>query len=141
MASLSSSLPLLPATPIIAAPTLGKSKSKNLGGQVKALHRAATAARGGNCHPIYKRHGGSSGGTMNPHGILTGLGMQRGEVVRQMVYDSALHVEDCVHAIVRDALTNYLLRNSARATDTSGGGRNAAMAMMSMGVLLHRGFF
>ncbi len=32
-----------------------------------------------------KQCGGSSGGGMNPHGILTGLHRQRGDVVQQMV--------------------------------------------------------
>jgi hypothetical protein len=61
-------------------------------------------------------------GRMNPHGILTGLGGQRGEVVRRTVYDGALRVEDSPHAIVRDALADYLLGNAAMATATGGGG-------------------
>jgi hypothetical protein len=140
-ASLSSLLPLSPSTPIVSAPTSGKSKSKNSGGQVKASPRAVAAARGGDCRPISKRQGGGGEGTMNPHGILTGLGTQRGVVVRRMVYDGALRVEDCAHAIVRDALTNYLLRNAAMATAAGGGGRNAETAMMAMRVFLQRGFF
>ncbi len=78
---------------------------------------------------------------MNPCSILTGLGRHRGEVVRQMVYDGALSMEDGAHAIVKDALTNYLLRNAATATAASGGGRNVATAMMATGVLSQRGFF
>jgi hypothetical protein len=140
--ALSSSLsPSSPLTPVVTAPTSGKSKSKNSGGQVKASPRAATAARGGNCRPISKRHGGGGGGGMNPCGILTGLGGQRGEVVRRMVYDGALRVEDGTHAIVRDALANYLLRNEAMATAAAGGGRNAATAVMAMGVLSQRRFW
>jgi hypothetical protein len=59
---------------------------------------------------------------MNPRGILTGLRGQRGEVVRRTVYDDALRVEDVAHAIVRDALADYLLGNAATATAAGGGG-------------------
>jgi hypothetical protein len=78
---------------------------------------------------------------MYPRGILTGLGGQRGEVVRRMVYDGALCMEDGAHAIVRNVLANYLLRNAATATAAGGGGRNAATTVMAMGVLSQRGFF
>ncbi len=124
-ASLSSSSmlsPSLPLTPVVAAPTSGKSMSKNLGGWVEASPRAATAARGGNCCSIFKRRGGGGGGGMNPHGILTGLGGQRDEVVQRTVYDGALRMEDSPHAIVRDALADYLLGNVATATAADGGG-------------------
>jgi hypothetical protein len=40
VSTLSSLLLVSPSTPVIAAPTSGKSKSKNLGEQVKALLRA-----------------------------------------------------------------------------------------------------
>jgi hypothetical protein len=59
---------------------------------------------------------------MNPHGFLTGLGGQRGKVVWRTVYDGALRMEDSPHAIVRDALTDYLLGNAATATAAGGGG-------------------
>ncbi len=79
---------------------------------------------------------------MNPHGILTGLGRQRGKVVRRMVYNSALCVEEGAHAIMRDALADYLLRNAAMAMATSGGGgRNVAMAAIAMVMLTLRGFW
>ncbi len=141
--SLSSSmlLPLLPPTPVVAAPTSGKSMSKNLGGQVEASPRAATAARDGNCCSIFKRRGGGGGGRMNPRGILTGLGGQRGKVVWRTVYDGALRVEDSPHAIVRDALADYLLENAATAMAAGGGGRNAATAATTVAVLSQRGFW
>ncbi len=132
-------LPLLPSTPIIAAPTSGKSKSKNSGGQVKASPRATATTGGGNCRPISKRHGGGSGGGMNPRGILTGLGGQRGKVVRWKVYNGALSVEDGAHSIVRDALADYLLRNAAFSMAASGGGRNAAKAATGDGGSLAEG--
>ncbi len=50
---------------------------------------------------------------MNPCSILTGLCGQRGKVGRQMVYNGALRVEDDAHTIIRNALTDYLLRNAA----------------------------
>jgi hypothetical protein len=59
---------------------------------------------------------------MNPRSILTGLHRQRGEVLRRTVYDSALRVEDGAHAIVRDALADYLLENAEMATAAGGGG-------------------
>ncbi len=125
MASLMLLLTSLLLTPIVAAPTSGKSKSKNLDGQVKASPRAAAATGGGSCCPISKWHGGGGRGGMNPRSILTGLGGQRGKALRWMVYDGALRLEDGVHAIVRDALADYLLRNAATAATAGGGGGGA----------------
>ncbi len=59
---------------------------------------------------------------MNPRGILTGLRGQRGKVMQRTVYDWALHMEDGVHAVVRNALAKKLLRNLATATAAGGGG-------------------
>ncbi len=42
--------------------------------------------------------------------------------MRRTVYDSMLRVEDGMHAIVRDALADYLLENAAMATAAGGGG-------------------
>jgi hypothetical protein len=50
LALLPLSLLLVLLIPLIAAPTSGKSKSKSLGRQVKALPRATAAAGGGNWH-------------------------------------------------------------------------------------------
>jgi hypothetical protein len=61
--------------------------------------------------------------------------------VRQTVYDGALRVEDGMHAIVRGALTNYLLGNAAMAMALGRGGRKTATATMVMAVLSQRGFW
>jgi hypothetical protein len=65
---------------------------------------------------------GVAGGGMNPRSILTGLRGQRGKVVRQRVYNGTLYIKGGAHAVVRDALAEYLLGNAAKATAAGRGG-------------------
>ncbi|KAL3811825.1 hypothetical protein ACHAXA_004252 [Cyclostephanos tholiformis] len=88
----------------VTAPASKKCRTKNSGGHVKPPTAAALGSR----RPTSERRSISGGGGMNPRGILTGLRGKRGEVVRRIVHDGALRVDDEAHAVIRDALADYL---------------------------------